>query len=145
MGKLIYDTKDLSDASKEILDGVNRAEKATACTIREKERKIFKSDAAYTYKSHTGNIAKLANGIMVGKNNHGTVKIHALGSKDYYDSYKTRFFVGGTINRTQTQRHGQNIKPHTKGYIKSIDTIEKTINQSRSILETYIQHVLDKP
>ena len=145
MGKLIYDTKDLSDASKEILDGVNRAVMAAAFTIRDNARSIFKSDAAYTYKSHTGNIAKLANGIMVGKNNHGTVKIHALGSKDYYDSYKTRFFVGGTINRTQTQRHGQNIKPHTKGYIKSIDTIEKTINQSRAILETYIQHVLDKP
>lgn len=93
MGKLIYDTKDLSDASKEILDGVNRAVMAAAFTIRDNARSIFKSDAAYTYKSHTGNIAKLANGIMVGKNNHGTVKIHALGSKDYYDSYKTRFLL----------------------------------------------------
>lgn len=145
MGKLIYDTKDLSNASQEILDGVDRAVMAAAFKIRDNARALFKSDAKATYKSHTGDITKLADGIMVGKNNHGTVKIHALGSRDFYDSYKTRFFVGGTMNRTQTKRKNQSIKPYSKGYIKSIDTIDKVINSSRSILESYIQHVLDKP
>lgn len=145
MGKLIYDTTDLTNASNEILDSIDKALMAAAFTIRDNARSIFKSDAATTYKSHTGNINKLSTGIMVGKNNHGSVKIHAFGSKDDYDSYKTRFFVGGTINRTQTKRHGKNIKPYTKGYIKAIDTIEKTISNSQPILDTYIQHVLDNP
>lgn len=145
MEKLIYDTKDLSKVSKEILDGVDRAVMAAAFAIRDNARAQFKSDARTTYKSHTGDINKLADGIMVGKNNHGSVKLHALGSRDFYDSYKTRFFVGGTIYRTQTKRNGKSIKPHTKGYIKSIDTIDKVISSSQSILDSYIQHVLDKP
>lgn len=145
MGKIIYDTKDLSDATKDILDGVDRAVMAAAFKIRDNARSQFKSDAISTYKSHTGDITKLADGIMVGKNNHGSVKLHAFGSKDFYDSYKTRFFVGGTIYRTQTKRRGQNIKPYTKGYIKSIDTIDKVVESSHDILESYIQHVLDNP
>ncbi len=144
MGKLIYDTQDLSNASKDILDRVDRAVMAAAFKIRDNARSQFKSDTTSTYKSHTGDINKFANGIMVGRNNHGSVKLHAMGSKDFYDSYKTRFFVGGTINRTQTKQRGQNIKPYSKGYIKSLDTIDKVISSSQSILDSYIQHVLDK-
>lgn len=145
MGKLIYDTEDLSNASADILKRVDRAVVAAAFKIRDNARSQFKSDANSTYKSHTGDINKFANGIMVGKNNHGSIKIHAMGSRDFYDSYKTRFFVGGTIYRTQTKRNGKNIKPYTKGYIKSLDTIDKVIGSSQSVLDSYIQHVLDKP
>nr|DAW29835.1 MAG TPA: hypothetical protein [Caudoviricetes sp.] len=38
MEKLIYDTKDLSNVSKEILDGVDRAVMAAAFAIRDNAR-----------------------------------------------------------------------------------------------------------
>ena len=55
---------------------------------------------------------------MIGRDQGGSIKIHAMGNKEDYDSYKTRFFIGGTRYRRQTKRKGKPIKPFTKGFIK---------------------------
>ena len=96
------------------------------------------------YKHHTGDISKLAEGIQVGKINDSKVKIHSLGSKNKYDTYKTRFFVGGTIPRTQTKWRGKNITPFTKGYIKANNAIDVGMSNAESTLNNFIKNVIEK-
>lgn len=141
MARVIYDTRDLDLASEEMLKNIDSALIAAAYRIRDDMRDSFRRDAAGAY-NHTGDINKLAEGILVGKLRNSTVKVHALGSNSNPDTYKTRFFVGGTIYRKQTQIKGKSIKPYSKGYIKSLDSVEKGMQNAESILNKYINNVL---
>ena len=139
--RLIYDTRDLQNASKEILAKVDKALVAAAFRVCDSIRSIFK-DSSSLYKYSTESYFKLAEGIKVGKLQNSQIKIHALGSRDNPESYKTRFFVGGTKYRIQSKRAGLNIKPFTKGYIKANDAVEHGIANAESILDNYIKNVL---
>lgn len=141
--KLIYDSGDLTHYSDEILQRIDRAIVAAAFRIRDNMRQAFISSSSL-YKYNTPDYKNLAEGIQIGKISDSKIKIHALGTRDYYDSYKTRFFVGGTIPRTQTKRNGKSIKPYTKGYIKENNAIEKGMTNAESTLNQYIKNVIEK-
>jgi len=141
--KLIYDSNDLTHYSDEMIKKIDKAILAAAFHIRDNMRQAFISGSSI-YKYRTGKLDKLAEGIQVGKMNDSKVKIHALGSKDFYDSYKTRFFVAGTIPRTQTKWRGKNITPFTKGYIKANNAIDTGMSNAASTLNNFIKNVIEK-
>lgn len=132
--KLIFDTRDLGELSDEMLNGIDRAVVAAAFKIRDEMRNEFKKGSSM-YKYGTQDYANLASGIMVGKLKNSTIKVHSLGSSDNYNSYKTRFFVGGTTYR-KNQRGN-------KGYIKSNDAVDKGLRNAEDILNNFIKNVLD--
>lgn len=140
--ELIYDTADFRKYSDEMLRRIDRAVLAAAYSIRDDMRQAFLSGSSL-YKHKSSNYSDLAEGIAVGKLTDGKVKIHALGTKDKYDTYKTRFFVGGTIPRTQTKRHGMNIKPYSKGYIAANNAVDIGFAQAENTLNTFIKNVLE--
>jgi len=144
MGKVkyIYDAKDLTTLADEMLDRIDNAVMASALKIRDNAKSSFLSGSSL-YKYGTSEYRNLADGIRVGHLNNSQVRIHTLGGRDNYNSYKTRFFVGGTIPRTQTKQNGRNIKPYTKGYIKANNALDMAMNGAESILNQYIQNVLD--
>lgn len=132
--KLIFDTRDLENASQDILNKVDRALVAAAFSIRDAMREAFiKSQSDYKYS--TNDYQKLSKGIMVGKLKNSQVKIHSLGSGQDYDTYKTRFFVGGTTYRKNSRGN--------KGFIKSNTAVDKGLQNAENILNTYIKNTLD--
>jgi len=141
--QLIYDSSDLTTYAEDMLSRIDDAVVAAAYKIRDNIRQTF-INGSNIYKHRTNKINDLAQGINVGKLQDSKVKIHAMGTKDNYHTYKTRFFVGGTVPRTQTKWRGKPLqKPYTKGYIKSLDSIDKGMSGAEGILNTYIQNVLD--
>ena len=82
---------------------------------------------------------------MVGKLRSSQIKIHSLGTKENTHSYKTRFFVGGTQYRKQNKIKDNTLsKPFQKGYIKPNDTIERTMDDADTILNTYIKNAIEE-
>ena len=142
VNKMIYDSRDLTTLSDEMLKNIDKAVMAAAYKIRDNMRQAFLSNSSI-YKHKTSNYSHLAEGIEVGKLNNSQVKIHSLGTKDKYDTYKTRFFVGGTIPRTQTKRNGKNIKPYSKGYIQANNAVDIGFSQAENTLTTFINNVLE--
>lgn len=143
MGKLIYSERDLTLASDEMLKKIDKAVLATAFRVRDNARSEFIKNRN-NYKYSTNNYDELSEGIMVGKLKDDTVKVHAMGSPAKYNTYKTRFFIGGTTHRTQTSRNGNNIKPSNKGYIKANDAIDKGVEGAQETLDRYINNILKK-
>lgn len=143
MERLIYDTADFNGINAQTIQKVNRAVVAAAIKIRDDVRQTIVSDAQSLYRHHTGNIENLTTGIMIGKDRGGSIKIHAMGSREDYESFKTRFFIGGTKYRTQEKRNGRPIRPFTKGYIAPTDTLNRVVNSSGAILSNYIQRALN--
>lgn len=143
MGKLIYNTEELESITQETKERINKAIVAAAIRIRDDIRKSFLTDSKSLYKHHIGDISHLISGIMIGKDKGGSIKIHALGNKNDGDSYKTRFFVGGTKYRRQTKKTGQSIKPFTKGYIKATDSLNKVVDNSEHILNNFVKKAID--
>lgn len=139
--RIIFDEIDLSTYSADMIKHIDRAVLAAAYRLRDNMRHAFINGSSL-YKYGTQKYKKLAEGIEVGRIKDSKVKIHAMGTKAYYDSYKTRFFVGGTIPRTQVKQGGKKIKPYTKGYIKANDAVEKGLSGGEQILTTFINNVL---
>ena len=141
MARKIYDIRDLSTASEEMLRGIDKAVLAAAFKVRDDARLSFLGSNSL-YKNHTPNhnYEKLAEGIMVGKLTNNKVKVHAMGSKENYNSFKTRFFVGGTTYRESTSKSG---KPFTKGFIQSNDAITKAVDNNQDTLTNYINNVIN--
>ncbi len=132
--KLIFSTRDLEDASKETLRGINQAVLAAAFHIRDEMRDIFrKSDSLYEHS--TENYKMLANGIMVGKLKNSQVKIHALGNYVDDGTWKARLFVGGTTYRKTNKGN--------KGFIKANNAIDKGFSNAETTLNTFIKNILD--
>lgn len=140
--KCTYSGKDLTTLADEMLEGVDRAVMAAAIHVRDNMKQSFLSGSTL-YKHGTSKYRNLVDGIRVGKLHDGKVRIHALGGRDNYDTYKTRFFVGGTIPRTQTKQNGKNIKPYTKGYIKANSAIDLGFSGAENILTTFINNVIN--
>ena len=135
MGKMIYSTRDLKDATSEMLKGVNKALVAAAYKICDDMKEEFKK-AQSQYKYGTKDYYKLAEGIMVGKLENGSIKIHALGHRENDDLWKARFFVGGTSYRKNSKGD--------KGYIKENDAVDKGMKNGENILNNYINNALNK-
>lgn len=140
--RLIYSIEDLDKASDEMLRAIDKAVLATAFKLRDDMRSEFTKSRSQ-YKYGTSRYDDLAQGIMIGKLQDCHVKIHALGDKNLYDTYKTRFFVGGTIFRKQTKRNSQSIKPYSKGRIKENDAVQKGMQSAESTLSQYIRHAIE--
>ena len=138
MEKLIHNIEELDTLTRDTKQRINKAVVAAAIRIRDMIRASFVNDAQSLYKHHKGNIAHLTSGIMIGKDQGGSIKIHAMGNKSDYGSYKTRFFVGGTRYRKQTQMKGKAI---TLTAIIRADTSEftKSINEAKSVLHQYTE------
>jgi hypothetical protein len=140
--KYIYDSDDLTTLAEDVKERIDKAVIAAAHHVKDNMRQAFLSGSSlYKYKS--SNYANLSKGINVGKLNDGKVKIHALGTRENYDTYKTRFFVGGTIPRTQTKQRGKNIKPYTKGYIRANNAIDVGSQGAENTLTSFIKNVID--
>ena len=132
--RLIFDTRDLETASKEILEKVDRALVAAAFKIRDEMRDEF-IKAQSNYKYNTSEYKKMAGGIMVGRLNDSQIKIHALGHKENDSTWKARFFVGGTTYRKNNKGN--------KGYIKSNEAVDSGLNNAENILNSFIKNSLD--
>lgn len=142
MGKgLVFETRNIED--KGLLDKIDKALLAAAFRVRDDARNVFMSSKSL-YKHATSNYDKLANGIMVGKLNNSTVKVHTLGDNKDQSLWKTRFFVGSTLYRTQTQKKGVKLKkPYSKGFIQANDALEQAVSQNQNTLDLFVNNVLN--
>jgi hypothetical protein len=132
--RIVYDTRDLENATEEMLRGVNRALLAAAFKIRDDMRDEFRRSIG-EYKYATEDYYRMAQGIMVGKLQDGSVKIHALGNYENDGTWKARFFVGGTTYRKNVNGD--------KGYIKANNAIDKGMNNAQNTLNNYINNALN--
>lgn len=135
MGRAIYDSRDLSTVGQEILDSIDSAILAAAYKVRDQGRQVFIQQGGI-YKHHDANkYNALAGGIMVGKlKKDHTVTVHALGANTTGSNlWKTRFFVGGTIERAI---------PHSKGMIAKNEAVDKGANNAQSILDEYVNNAI---
>lgn len=140
MKNIRFDTLDaFGTLTDEMLEKVDKAVIHTALTLRDNIRKQFPVDANSTYKTHKGTIEKLADGIRVGRLVNGKLKLHAYGGSDYYDSYKTRFFVGGTTYRKAKSKNGV---PSNRGRLKALNSIDKGLSGGQQMLEQNIHNAL---
>lgn len=145
MNRLISTIEGFDEASGSITAAVRSGLLQTAIEIRDRARSIYKSSGS-SLKYGTSDFDKLARGIMLGRfNEKGSiyeVKVHAMGDKSDYDTYKTRFFVGGTKLRVQTKIKGKSIKPYSKGELKSNNAIDNACSGGESILNKNISNKL---
>lgn len=143
MGKVIHDTSGLDGFYPELKKGVDRAVVAAAFNVRDRARSMFRGSGSL-YKHKTSAYKDLDQGIQVGKFNptSESIEVHALGTKRIKDTYKTRFFVGGTVYRKQTKVAGKKVKPYSKGYIKANDVITNVTTQAQSVLKTFIENAI---
>lgn len=132
--RLIFDERDLSTATEEILKKVDRAVLAAAFKIRDEMRAEFKKDISL-YKYATKDYYRMAEGIMVGKLTNSKVKVHAFGPKQNDGTWKARFFVGSTTYR-------KTIKGN-KGFIKANSAVDDGLRNADQILSTYIKNTID--
>jgi len=132
--KLIFDTRDLETLSDEMISKIDRAVVAAAFKIRDEIRGEFRK-SSNLYTNHTEKYDELAEGIMVGRLNNSQIKIHALGSNEKPNTFKTRFFVGGTIYRKNSKGN--------KGFIKSNSAVDNGLTNAESILNSFIKNTLD--
>jgi hypothetical protein len=132
--KLIFDTRDLENYSDEMISKIDKAVVAAAFKIRDEIREEFKK-SANEYANHTEKYNDLAEGIMVGKLKNSQIKVHAMGSNEKPDTFKTRFFVGGTVYRKTNKGN--------KGFIKSNASVDKGLRNAEDILNTFIKNTLD--
>lgn len=112
MERLIYDTADFNGINAQTIQKVNRAVVAAAIKIRDDVRQTFVSDAQSLYRHHTGNIENLTTGIMIGKDRGGSIKIHAMGSREDYESFKTRFLLV-VLNTERKKREMGDLSDHS--------------------------------
>lgn len=135
MGKVVYSTRDLENATADMLKGVNMALVAAAYKICDEMREQFKKSQSQ-YKYGTPDYYKLAQGIMVGKLEDGKIKIHAFGHTENDGTWKARFFVGGTAYRSNSKGD--------KGMIKANEAIDKGLSNGQNILNNFISNALNK-
>ncbi len=135
MGTIITDTRQLSNLETEVKAKVDNAILATAFKLRDQMREKFVKSKTI-YKKATSKYDYLQEGIKVGHLQNGTVKVHALGTKQIYNSYKTRFFVGGTVPRFKKDKA-------YRGYIKSNNAVQDGITGGDRILTEYINNAIN--
>ena len=128
MARVIYEIEDLDTYGKELLNDIDRAIMAAAFKMRDDARiKILGSQHRKTDEFDT-----LTRGINVGRLINHRTNVNAFGTREQYNTYKTRFFVGGTKPRTKGHNRGQLQPSH------ALDGIDS------STLEKYISNVIKK-
>lgn len=142
MNRVYTTLEGFDEGAQQITGAVRSGLLQTAIEIRDKAKSIYKSSGS-NLKYGTSNYNNLARGIMLGRfDEQGyiyQIKVHAMGNKNDYDTYKTRFFVGGTVLRVQTKRLGKPIKPYSKGELKPNNAIDLASTSGESILKKNIQ------
>lgn len=112
----IYSTKQFEQATLEQLEKINKGFVKAAYKIKEVAQNEFVNNGIYT------KLSPLKGGIMLGKFENNQVTLHALGYDDKEEqTYKTRFFVGGTTDRTtyiKQKRKGSERKIYKSSYTK---------------------------
>ena len=126
--KIIYEIEDLDTFGKEMLQDIDRAVLAAAFQMRDNARAKFLSSP----HRKTSAFDDLNKGINVGKLINHQTNINAYGTREHYNSYKTRFFEGGTKPRT---------KGHDRGQLTGIHSLEDALDES--ILTKYINNVIN--
>lgn len=126
--RIIYEIEDLDTFGKEMLQDIDRAVLAAAFKMRDNARAKFLGSP----HRKTSNFDSLTKGINVGKLINHQTNINAYGTREHYNSYKTRFFEGGTKPRT---------KGHDRGYLNGVHSLEDAMDQG--LLEKYITNVIN--
>lgn len=125
------DTKDLENASQQMMVEIDKGILEAAYKIRDKVRDKFVNN------SNNYDIRSYAEGILLGVFSNHKVKLHAMGYNDpQKKTYKTRFFEGGTI--TRETKKGAN-----RGHIKAVNSMENP-EQYMGILQDCIKRHMDK-
>ena len=133
----IYSTKQFEQASLKQLEHIDKALVAAAYRIKDNAQSLFINNGRYK------NLEPLKEGIMLGRLQNSQIKLHAFGYDDEAkQTYKARFFVGGTKERVNKKPIGNHKKPLTKGQIEPLDTIDKATQGGESILDNYIKQAL---
>lgn len=131
----ITDTTQIENATVEQLKKIDKALVAAAYRIRDNVRNTFNNNGKYT------NINTLEEGIMLGKLENSSIKLHAFGYNDAEKkTYKARFFVGGTDGRYI--KRGKK-KGAYRGKIEALDSINKGLDGAETILNNYIKKSLE--
>lgn len=133
----ITDTRQISNLKTEIKAKIDDAVLAAAYKIRDVMRSKFVQSKGI-YKKTTSKYDYLKEGIKLGHFERGTIKIHALGDKQIYNSFKTRFFVGGTA-----PRYRETYKK-SSGYIKANNAVDLHSIGGENILTTFINNAINE-
>lgn len=122
----------------EQLKKIDKALVAAAYRIKDNAQSLFINNGRYK------KLDSLKEGIMLGKLENSSIKLHAFGYNDEAkQTYKARFFVGGTQERVNKKPIGNHKKPLTKGSIEPLDTINKATQNGNVILDNYIKQALE--
>ena len=133
----IYSTEQLEKASLEQLEKIDKALVAAAYKIKDNAQSLFINNGKYK------NLDRIKDGIMLGRLQNSSITLHAFGYDDAAkQTYKARFFVGGTQIRVNKKPIGNHKKPLTKGRIEPLDTIDKATQGGERILDNYIKQAL---
>lgn len=132
MGELIYNIEELDVASNNLIKRIDKAVAAAAFKMRDNARDAFRQSAS-NYPHSTKKFFELAEGINVGRMKNHEIAVHSFGKKEQYNSYKTRFFVGGTKYRFS--KNGA-----SRGYIAANNVVQQSADQT--ILENFIKNTI---
>ena len=133
---IIFDTKGFENATENIKKAVDKAIIAAAYRIRDNMRSSFKKSVSQ-YKYATPDYYRLAEGIEVGKYKKDEISVHALGHAENDGTWRTRFFVGGTVYRKNKSGKG------SKGFIKANSAVEMGANNAEMIVNSFIKTAID--
>lgn len=132
--RVINSLEEFDLASDETVSKIKKAVVAAALKIRDDAKENFRKDSQNKYKTKTGNITRLADGIVVKKNSDSEYVVTAVSRLTDY-AYKTRFFVGGTVFR-------QTKKGANRGRIVPLETIDKAYVEAQTLLNQYINNAV---
>ena len=132
----ITDTREISSLRTEIKVKIDKAVLATAYKLRDVMRSKFVQSKGM-YKKTSSRYDYLKEGIKLGHLERGTIKIHAFGDKQIYNSFKTRFFVGGTAPRYRESFR------KSSGYIKANKAIDLGAIGGETILNKFINNAIN--
>lgn len=139
----IYDTEEIQQYTVKQLAKIDKALVAAAYTIRDNARQAFVNNGKYK------GIGVLSEGIMLGRlvKNGGvsSITVHGFGYNDTKkQTYKTRFFILGTLDRQVKKRNGTTLKqPYSIGNIERLDSIENAMKGADNTLISYIRNALN--
>lgn len=134
----IYSTEEFENATLDQLKKIDKALVAAAYRIKDNAQEMFINNGKYQ------NLAPLKDGLMLGKLENSSIRLHAFGYNDAAkQTFKARFFVGGAENRFTKSRKGSNTRPLSRGSIQALDTIDRVTSGSEGILDNYIRTALN--
>lgn len=128
----IDDTRQIEQATIELLRQIDNGVLEAAYKIRDKVRDKFSNNGRY-------NVKNLEDGILLGKYDRSSHKIHihAFGYNDpQKQTYKARFFEGGTFGR-------QDRKGRSRGDIEAINALSVAEQEKETLKDCIDKHIQD--